>query len=116
MGGCLKSGIDEILRMSDFDKKCQECDYIITGEGRLDSQSLNGKVIDGILNKASAYNKRVIILCGINALKNNARGIYLIKEIKKENQSVEDSILNASNNLYEAMLEVVDSLSLCKIM
>jgi len=40
-------------------------DYIITGEGRFDSQSLNGKFVQGILKMAEVSPKsKVVIICG----------------------------------------------------
>lgn len=60
----LKRGIDILLDTADFDSKAAEADLIITGEGRLDSQSVNGKVISGIANRASALGKKVIAICG----------------------------------------------------
>lgn len=60
----LKKGIDILLDAADFDKKAAEADLIITGEGRLDFQSVNGKVISGIASRAAKQNKKVIAICG----------------------------------------------------
>ncbi len=60
----LKKGIDILLDAADFDKKAAEADLIITGEGRLDFQSANGKVISGIAERAAKQDKKVIAICG----------------------------------------------------
>lgn len=60
----LKRGIDILLDVADFELKAAEADLIITGEGRLDYQSVNGKVISGVAKRASALNKKVIAICG----------------------------------------------------
>ncbi|MBQ3045021.1 MAG: glycerate kinase [Clostridia bacterium] len=60
----LKKGIDILLGIADFDKKAADADLIITGEGRLDFQSVNGKVISGIAERAARQSKRVIAICG----------------------------------------------------
>lgn len=60
----LKKGIDILLDAADFDSKAAESDLIITGEGRLDFQSVNGKVISGIAKRAAMQNKKVIAICG----------------------------------------------------
>lgn len=60
----LKRGIDILLDTADFESKAAEAELIITGEGRLDSQSVNGKVISGIANRAAALGKKVIAICG----------------------------------------------------
>ncbi len=64
LGAELKKGIDILLDAADFDKKAAIADLIITGEGRLDFQSINGKVISGIAQRAANLNKRVIAICG----------------------------------------------------
>lgn len=51
LNGRLKSGIDIILDTADFDKMLCGTSLVITGEGRFDSQSINGKVISGIAKR-----------------------------------------------------------------
>lgn len=60
----LKRGIDILLDTVDFDKKAADADLIITGEGRLDFQSVNGKVISGIAQRAAKQNKPLTAICG----------------------------------------------------
>ena len=60
----LKKGIDILLDTADFDKKAETADLIITGEGRLDFQSVNGKVISGVAQRSAKYGKKVIAICG----------------------------------------------------
>ncbi len=64
LGAELKKGIDILLDAADFDRKAAEADLIITGEGRLDFQSVKGKVISGIAQRAAKQNKEVIAICG----------------------------------------------------
>jgi glycerate kinase len=58
----LKSGIDTMMDLTNFDQQVAWSDLIITGEGRLDSQTAHGKLIAGIVNRAKS--KPVIALCG----------------------------------------------------
>lgn len=44
----LKSGINAVLDLINFDKKLKDADLVITGEGRMDLQSVNGKVVSGV--------------------------------------------------------------------
>lgn len=64
LGAELKKGIDILLDAADFNEKAAEADLIITGEGRLDFQSVNGKVISGVAARAAKQNKKVIAICG----------------------------------------------------
>ncbi len=60
----LKKGIDILLDTADFDKKAEWADIIITGEGRLDFQSINGKVISGVAQRGAKLSKKIIAICG----------------------------------------------------
>ncbi|MDF3129370.1 glycerate kinase [Kiritimatiellaeota bacterium B1221] len=52
-GAELVSGVDEMMRIADLPAKIAQADWVITGEGRVDSQSLDGKVLSGILKSAA---------------------------------------------------------------
>lgn len=58
------SGIDTILAIIGFDKIIKDADYVITGEGKLDTQSFNGKLIDGVLKYTSKAGVPTICVCG----------------------------------------------------
>lgn len=60
----LKKGIDIILDESGFDALAESADLVVTGEGRLDFQSADGKVISGVAKRAKRLGKRVIAVCG----------------------------------------------------
>jgi len=51
LGGKLRKGIDAVLDAVRFDALVQDADLVVTGEGRLDSQSFEGKVIDGVIKR-----------------------------------------------------------------
>lgn len=51
-GAKMESGIEYMLSLSDFDAILDETAIVLTGEGRADSQTLQGKVSDGILSHA----------------------------------------------------------------
>ena len=58
------SGVEKILDIVNFDEAISGADYIITGEGKIDAQSVDGKVISGILKHAKAAYKPVIAVVG----------------------------------------------------
>ena len=64
MGGRLESGIEIVLRVARFDSVLDGAAVVFTGEGRVDSQTLQGKVINGVLKASSARHVRVIVLAG----------------------------------------------------
>lgn len=49
----MQSGIKTVLDLCDFDNAVKDASLVITGEGRVDFQSANGKVIDGVLSRAN---------------------------------------------------------------
>ena len=76
------SGIDYLLKYHNVINKIQKCDIIITGEGQVDQQSFNGKVISGFLK----FNKPIIVLCAKTLIKKD--NIFQINDYF----SMEDSI------------------------
>ena len=64
LGAKITSGIETILSLVGFDEQIKDADYVITGEGRIDSQSKDGKVISGILKHAGKFRKPVIAIVG----------------------------------------------------
>ena len=65
LGAELRRGIDIVLDSMDFREQIKDADLIITGEGRLDSQTTKGKVISGIISRASEQDIPVIALAGV---------------------------------------------------
>lgn len=63
-GSRLQMGIQTVLDTVNFDEVIRDADYIFTGEGKLDSQSLRGKVVIGIAERARKQDKRVIAVVG----------------------------------------------------
>jgi glycerate kinase len=69
MGGVLKRGIDVVLDTSGFDRLLDEADLVITGEGRVDNQSLAyGKVIGGIARRCREKGVPLALIAGSLAL------------------------------------------------
>jgi len=62
MDATLKRGIDVVLDLVGFDAAVARADLVITGEGHIDGQSGQGKLIQGVCARASGV--PVIALCG----------------------------------------------------
>lgn len=63
LGAKIQSGIEAMLEITGFDERKKESNLIITGEGKLDRQSLMGKVLSGI--KRHAEEIPIVAFCGI---------------------------------------------------
>lgn len=64
LGARLERGAEWMARWSGLDERVKGADVVITGEGRLDSQSLLGKVVSVVLDYAKPAHKPVIVLAG----------------------------------------------------
>ncbi len=62
--GSLKPGIETVLDLAGFENIIKDADVIFTGEGRIDRQSLRGKVVIGVAARAKSKNIPVIALVG----------------------------------------------------
>jgi glycerate 2-kinase len=60
----IQMGIETVLDVMHFDELAKDVDYIITGEGNLDSQSLRGKVVIGVARRAKKLKTKVIAVVG----------------------------------------------------
>ncbi len=68
LGARLKRGVEVVFDMSGFKNAAAWSDVIITGEGKLDAQTLNGKVVQGVVDEANRLKKPVWVVCGQNVL------------------------------------------------
>jgi glycerate kinase len=63
-GAEMKSGIESVLDMVQFDSLLKDTDLVVTGEGRTDWQSCFGKVMQGVGQRARKHGVPVVALCG----------------------------------------------------
>ncbi len=64
LGARLQMGIDTVLDVVNFDALLARADLVITGEGKIDHQSLRGKVVVGVARKAKKAGVPVIAVVG----------------------------------------------------
>ena len=64
LGADLKKGADMVLDVIGFDEIIKDADLVITGEGRIDAQTLVGKLPYAVARRASDANVPVIAICG----------------------------------------------------
>ena len=95
LNATLLSGIDLVKDLIHFDAKIKDSDWIITGEGKLDSQTLSGKTISGVLSSAKQQNILVATLCGTVSLSQ--------EEAKRIGISYTDSVIEKADSLEDAM-------------
>lgn len=60
----LESGFTAIAKLTQLEQVIQKCDGVITGEGCFDDQSLQGKVVGGVIALAKKYHKPIFVIVG----------------------------------------------------
>jgi len=91
----LRSGIDIVLDSIQFDTALKNADIVITGEGKVDAQSLMGKVISGIAKRCTQANVPLIVLAGeidASALRSHEHGVSALFSIMHGPMSLEDAM------------------------
>lgn len=64
LGASLRPGIELLMAQTSFAQEIEEAELVITGEGKIDEQTLHGKVIWGVCQAARAHHVPVIGICG----------------------------------------------------
>ena len=108
LGGTLKGGIDHILDMLDFDEKVKDADLVITGEGKMDSQSLMGKLPFGVAKRCA--HTRVAAIVGLNVADNkliDELGISQVVETNPEHLPFEQVKATAKEDLFKASKKII---------
>ncbi|MDN5573242.1 MAG: glycerate kinase, partial [Micrococcales bacterium] len=88
LGARIASGADHFLDLLGFDRAAAGCDLVITGEGRIDSQTLSGKLPAVVAHRAAPA--RVEAVVGHNALGADTApeaGIARIRSLSERTQA-----------------------------
>jgi len=101
----MKSGFEIIGECAQLEEKVSKADLVITGEGRIDSQTSQGKVVGGIAKLGKKYQVPVIVLTGdvnCNLEDLYSLGVTSVFPIANRPMSVHESKANASELLSDA--------------
>lgn len=94
----LERGILLIKDLAKFDAKIADADWIITGEGKLDAQTMSGKTIQGVLSSAKKRAIKVAAFCGAIDLESdaiNASGILYADKVDNYAKNKTDAMANS---------------------
>lgn len=105
LAGKLKAGFEIVTEVLDLENKVGQADIIITGEGKIDAQTLEGKTPFAVAQLAKDANKKVIAFAGY--IGNNHRVLYqhgfdAIFPIAEKPMSLDESISKAAPLLSNA--------------
>jgi len=100
LGAKLQPGIQTFIELTQLEAAIKDCDIVITGEGKLDKQTEQGKVISGVCQLAKKYNKRVIAVCGAADFPiPESLGLSEVHTIRSKVKSLKDAMEHASTLL-----------------
>lgn len=104
----INSGIDMVLEASGLKEKLKHASLVITGEGKFDSQSLQGKVVGRLAELCRKENRKCVVVCGISELtkeeaaKAGLQDVIAIRDFAKDDK---ESTENASELLKKVAAE-----------
>lgn len=105
----MKSGIETVLDLIDFDARLEGVDLVVTGEGRTDWQSCFGKVMQGVGDRSAKHQVPVAALCGglgPNYEKIYAHGISSIMTTVDGPMPLKEALDNASELYYKGAIRM----------
>lgn len=106
----IESGIEKIMNLLNVNAEIMQNDLVITGEGLLDLQTLNGKSVKGVADRCKKLEKPLCIICGKSILSTEELEILnpvLIKTLMTNNISLESSMKNASKYLENSAADLI---------
>jgi len=113
LNGKLEPGINFIKELAEFDNKIVGADLIITGEGKLDSQTFSGKTIKGVVDSANKNKIPVAVFCGSNDLNEyelNQFGINFVDSVINRAENFQDAMNNSYDYLREMTVDFINQI------
>ena len=114
LNATLQPGVDVVLDAVDFDRHVCHADLVLTGEGKLDRQTLQGKVLKGVADRARLANVPVVALCGtldLSPADIDLLGLRAAFSVLNSPQSLDEAVLTAYDDVRRATFTVCRLLS-----
>lgn len=111
----MKSGIDIVIQNTHLEQKIQKADLLITGEGKVDEQTIYGKTIVGVSTLAKKYDVPVIVIAGCTQKgyeKIYDKGVTAVFDITPINADTKTLFKNSKENLYATAKNVASIVNL----
>ncbi|WP_086443822.1 glycerate kinase [Candidatus Enterococcus lemimoniae] len=115
--GTIRSGFEFISEQTNLETAIEQADLVITGEGQLDDQSLQGKVPVGIGRIAQKYNVPVIAFVGSftgEQKRFSEEGVSVIIPIIDRITTLAEAMDEAKSNLHKVAIRTLTLLMLLK--
>jgi glycerate kinase len=110
-GARLAPGVETVMQAIGLEEALRGADWVITGEGRFDEQSLRGKVVAGVARAARRNGAKVAVLTGSVALPEpswRAAGVETVIALQRPGMSVSEAMARAPELLRAAGRKFVE--------
>jgi glycerate kinase len=110
-GAKVRPGFDVVAEVVDLEGKIKDADIVITGEGSLDRQTLEGKTPFGVARLARKFGKRVFAIVGRATKDQEVRTLFdAVYENARPGMSQEENMKRAAELLRENARELAKTL------
>lgn len=98
-----RSGIEFIINFIGLEDLVRNSELVITGEGKMDEQTLSGKVVKGVADLSRRYNKPLIVIVGKNELPEEVTASLGIRKVVTlmDSETTEKESLDSAFELIE---------------
>jgi glycerate 2-kinase len=112
-GALLRPGIEIIVEAVGLENAVKDADLVITGEGRIDSQTIHGKTPIGVARVAKRYGKPVIGIAGCLSTDVGVvheHGIDAVFSVLSQICTMDEALKNAAANVRAASRNIAATL------
>jgi glycerate 2-kinase len=105
MNGKLVRGVDAVMETIGLADALRGAGWVLTGEGKFDSQSVQGKVVDGVARLAGQAGAKTFVIAGCVCLAEaewRAAGVERVVTLQPGGMSPEESIRCSRELLFDA--------------
>lgn len=103
-------GIEVIMDIVNFREQLEGADLVLTGEGKLDAQTMAGKVISGVTEAVKEKNIPIGIICGVidgTAMSMKDKGVFTILPLLEEGMDLDYAIRHAAELVESKTFEFI---------
>jgi glycerate kinase len=116
-GAELRPGIEIVMEAVGLEDTVKDADLVITGEGRIDSQTIHGKTPIGVARMAKRYGKPVIGIAGClasDASVVHGHGIDAVFSVLSKACTLDEALASAAVNVRTASRNIAAILKLAQ--
>jgi len=110
LNATLKEGVSIVMERTNIAEHIKNSDLVITGEGKVDEQTLSGKVVKGLADLCQSFHVPLAVVCGtlmISPEETRAAGITYAVSVLNKPMDLDDALKNGYKLVKEATFNLV---------